>query len=86
MKIGIILFLRFELIEFGNSEILHENKVRKTDFITTDEGNVRLKQDAVKVVLDKIANQFSERIFYKGVKREWQTMIMIKARELAHLF
>ena len=47
---------------------------------------MRLKQDAAKVVLDEIARQFSERILYKGINREWQTMIMIKARELARLF
>ncbi|MEX0764226.1 MAG: CRISPR-associated endonuclease Cas1 [Nitrosopumilaceae archaeon] len=74
------------LVEMAILKILYDNKVRKTDFITTDEGNVRLKQDAVKVVLDEIAKQMSKRVLYKGIKREWQTMIMIKARELAHLF
>lgn len=39
-----------------------------------------------KVVLDEIAKQFSKKILYRGMKREWQTMIMIKARELVHLF
>ena len=67
-------------------KILHEKKVKKTDFIVTDEGNVRLKQHAVKIVLDEIAKQFSGRILYKGVQREWQTMIMIKSRELVQLF
>ena len=67
-------------------KILHEKKVKKTDFMVTDEGNVRLKPSAVKIVLDEIARQFSTKTFYKGVRREWQTMIMIKARELVHLF
>lgn len=74
------------LVEMAILKILHEDKVVKTDFIITDEGNVRLKQDAVKIVLDEIARQFSERIFYKGMKREWQTMIMLKTRELVNLF
>ena len=67
-------------------KILHEKKIKKDDFITTDGGNVRLKPSAVKVILDEIAKQFSTKIDYKGMKREWQTMIMIKARELPHLF
>ena len=74
------------LVEMTILKILYEKKVKKTDFMVTDEGNVRLKPSAVKIVLDEIAKQFSERIFYKGVKREWQTMIMIKARETTHLF
>ena len=74
------------IVEMAILKILHEKKVSKTDFITTDEGNVRLKSSAVKIVLDEIANQFSNRVFYKGVKRERQSMIMIKARELTHLF
>jgi len=74
------------LVEIAILKILNEKKVTKTDFITTDEGNVRLKQDAVKVVLDEIAKQFSKRVLYKGINREWQTMIMIKTRELVRLF
>ena len=68
------------------SEIIQKKLVNKSDFITTDEGNVRLKPSAVKVVLDEIVKQFSTKILYNGMKREWQTMITIKARELARLF
>jgi len=74
------------IVELAILKILNEKKVLKSDFITTDEGNVRLKPSAVKIVLDEIANQFSNKVFYKGVKREWQSMIMIKTRELTHLF
>jgi len=74
------------IVEMTILKILYEKKVSKTDFITTDEGNVRLKPNAVNVVLDEIANQFSNRVFYKGVKREWQSMIAIKTREMVHLF
>jgi|SRR5437899_7519702 len=74
------------VVEIAILKILHEKKVSKSDFITTDEGNVRLKSNAVKIVLDEIAKQFSNRVNYDGVRREWQTMIMINARELTHLF
>lgn len=62
------------------------SSISSSGFITTDQGNVRLRPSAVKVVLDEIAKQFSTKIDYKGMKREWQTMIMIKARELAKVF
>jgi len=58
----------------------------KSDFITTDEGSVKLKPTAVKLVLDGIARQFSSKVDYNGMKREWQTMILFKTRELARSF
>lgn len=74
------------LVELATLKILYKKKVTKSDFITTDEGNVKLKPKAVKVILDEIAWQLSTKVLYNGMKREWQTMIMIKARELSHLF
>lgn len=43
------------IVEKAVLGIIFENKVSKSDFITTDEVNVRLKQDVVKTVLDEIA-------------------------------
>ena len=74
------------IVEMAILTVLYEKKVNKADFITTEEGNVRLKPSGVKVVLDEIAKQFSVKIDYKGVKREWQTMIMIRTRELVKSF
>ena len=74
------------LIEKAVLTILQENKVRKSDFVTTMEGNVRLKQSAIDVIVDEVGKQLSTRILYKGKKRQWGTMIMIKSRELAKLF
>lgn len=74
------------LVEMAILKIMHEKKVKKTDFLTTDEGNVMLKPSAVKIVLEEIAKQFGAKTFYKGMMREWQTMIMIKTRELTHMF
>ncbi|MHB8546474.1 MAG: CRISPR-associated endonuclease Cas1 [Nitrosotalea sp.] len=74
------------LVEMSILKILFEKKIKMTDFITTDEGNVRLKPSAVKIVLDEIAKQFSAKTAYKGMMREWQTMILIRTRELVHLF
>lgn len=74
------------IIEKSVLKILQEKTVKKSDFITTDEGNVRLKQTAIKVIVDEVARQFSTRVLDKGMKRQWGTMIMIKTRELVKLF
>lgn len=54
--------------------------------MTTDEENIRLKPSAMKILVDRVARQFSTRVLDKGMKRQWGTMIMIKTRELTHLF
>ena len=74
------------IVEMSILKILHEKKMSKTDFIITDQGNVRLKPSVVKIVLDEIAKQFSNTVLYKGMKREWQTMITVKTREMTKLF
>ena len=66
--------------------MIRERSVKTSNFMTTDEGNVKLKPDTVKLVVDRIARQFSSTVLYKGKRRQWETMIMIKARELTHLF
>lgn len=54
--------------------------------MTTDEGNIRLKPSAVKVVVDRVARQFSNSVLYKGKRRQWGSMIMLKTRELTKIF
>jgi len=54
--------------------------------MTTDYGNVRLKPNTVKLVLDEIAKQFRTTVLYRGKRRQWSTMIMLKTRELIKLF
>jgi len=74
------------LVELSILKILYKKMVTKSDFITTDEGNVRLKPSAVKIVLDAFARQLSTKILYNGMRREWQTMITIRTRELLRQF
>lgn len=73
------------LVELSILKILYKKKVTKSDFIVTDEGNVRLRPSAVKFVLDEIAKQFSTRLLYNGMRREWKTMILIKTREIVRI-
>ncbi|MEX0597943.1 MAG: hypothetical protein WD512_15750 [Candidatus Paceibacterota bacterium] len=54
--------------------------------MTTDEGNIKLKPDVVKVVVDRVARQFSTSVLYKGKRRQWGSMIMLKTRELTRMF
>ena len=74
------------IVEKAMLKIIFEKKVRLSDFMTTDYGNIRLKPNTVKLVLDEIAKQFRNTVLYRGKRRQWSTMIMLKTRELIHLF
>lgn len=74
------------LVELGILRIIRDKTIKKIDFMTTDEGNVRLKPSAVKVVVDRVARQFSTSVLYKGKRRQWGSMIMLKTRELTKMF
>ena len=74
------------LIEIGVLKLILGNKIKKSDFINTDNGNVRLRPTATKMLLEGIAEQFSMETKHIGIKRQWGSMIMIKAREMTRLF
>lgn len=74
------------IIEKAVLKILQEKKVKRSDFFTTENGNVRLKQSATNVVVKEVGKLLTNKVEYKGKKREWGSMIMIKTRELTHLF
>ncbi len=74
------------LVEKVMLKLIFEKKVRLSDFMTTDYGNIRLKPNTVKLVLDEIAKQFRTTVLYRGKRRQWSTMIMLRTRELTHLF
>jgi CRISPR-associated protein Cas1 len=74
------------LIELGVLKLILGNKIKKSDFINTDQGNVRLRPTATKLLLDGIAEQFSTETKHIGIKRQWGSMIMIKTREMTKLF
>ena len=74
------------LVEKAILKLIFEKKVQLSNFMTTDYGNVRLKPNTVKLVLDEIAKQFRTTVLYRGKRRQWSTMIMLKTRELIRLF
>ncbi len=74
------------IVELGILKLVLDRKIKKSDFMITDGGHVRLKPSAVKIVVDQVAKQFNMLTVYKGKKRQWGSMIMIKTRELSKNF
>ena len=56
--------------------------MKKNDFIETNEGNIRLRPNAVKLLLNELGKLFGMRITYKHKKHQWSSIIEMKTREL----
>ena len=61
--------------------ILHR-WIKKKDFIETNEGNIRLRPNAVKLLLNELGKLFGMSVIYKNRKHQWSSMIEMKTREL----
>ena len=57
-------------------------KISEKDFIETNEGNIRLRPNAVKLLLTELGKLFGMRVMYKNKKRQWSTIIAMQTREL----
>ena len=56
--------------------------IKKKDFLETNEGNIRLKPNAVKLLLTELGKLLGMRVIYKNKKHQWSSMTEIKTREL----
>ena len=56
----------------------------KSDFIRTENYNLKLKPSGVKKLLKEIELQFKTPVEYQGSNYNWSYIIFLKARELAH--
>ena len=56
--------------------------IKKKDFLETNEGNIRLRPNAVKLLLNELGKLFGMRVMYQNRKRQWSSIIEMKTREL----
>ncbi len=57
-----------------------ENK----DFIRTENYNLRLKPTGARKVANGFSNMLNKKVIYEGKQTTWGSIILLKARELAH--
>ena len=57
-------------------------KILEKDFLETKEGNIRLRPNAVKLLLNELGKLLGMRVTYKSKKHQWSTIIEMKTREL----
>ena len=62
---------------------LLETKLKKSDFITTENYHIRLKPNTARILIEKIKNNFNKRYDFKTKKYTLETIMFENVRELS---
>lgn len=71
------------LIDKSVIELLEDKKLKKSDFIVTENYHIRLTETTAKLLIDKINANFNSRIRYNGKMNTYQTILLDQIRKLA---
>jgi len=74
------------IIDLSVIELLEEQKIKKSDFIITENYHTRLRENAAKMLIEKINQNFNHKIQYKNNKRySYQNILHDQIQQLANL-
>ncbi|MFB5613243.1 MAG: CRISPR-associated endonuclease Cas1 [Nitrosarchaeum sp.] len=71
------------LIDLSVIQLLEENKLKKSDFILTENYHIRLKQDTAKLLVEKIKSNFNYKVPYKKKNFAYQNILYDNISQLA---
>jgi len=71
------------LIDLAVLDLIENNTMTKSDFIRTDNYNLRLRSTGAKKVLESINKWFNKKVTYMGDENNWHYIILLKIREFA---
>jgi len=72
------------LVDLSVIQLLEEKKLKKSDFIVTENYNIRLSETTAKALIEKIQLNFNSRVFYKGKYYSYQNVLYENVRILAN--
>jgi len=70
------------VIDYSVIELL-ETKLKKSDFITTENYHIRLKPDTAKLLIEKIKNNFKQRYEFRNKQHTLENIMFENIRELS---
>lgn len=71
------------LIDLSVIQLLEDKKIKKSDFIVTENYNIRLSSKASKALLEKITPNFNKSVYYKGKNHSYEFILLDNVRSLA---
>jgi len=73
------------IIDISVLQLLEEKKIKKLDFITTENYHIRLREDAAKMLIDKINSNFNAKYNYKNNKQySYQIILQDNLQQLSN--
>ena len=72
------------LVDLSVIQLLEEKKIKKVDFITTENYNIRLKEKTAKMLVEKIKLNFNLRVPYNDKNYSYQNVLYENVRLLAN--
>jgi len=70
------------VVDYSVIELL-ETKLRKSDFITTENYHIRLKPDTAKLLIEKIKNNFNQRYEFRNKQHTLENIMLENMGELS---
>ena len=70
------------VVDYSVIELL-ETKIKKSDFITTENYHIRLRPDTAKLLIEKIKNNFNKRYEFRNKKHTLENIMFENVRELS---
>ena len=70
------------LIDLSVIQLLEDKKIKKSDFIVTENYNIRLTSKTARVLLDKITVNFNKTVEYKGKNHSYEFLLQDSTRNL----
>ena len=71
------------LVDLSVIQLLEEKKLKKADFIVTENYNIRLRESTAKALIEKIKQNFNARALYNGKYYSYQNILYENVRLLA---
>lgn len=72
------------LVDLSVIQLLEEKRLKKSDFIVTENYNIRLREATAKALIEKIRLNFNSRVLYNGKYYSYQNVLYENVRVLAN--
>jgi CRISPR-associated protein Cas1 len=72
------------IVDLSVIELLEEKKLKKSDFITTENYHIRLREGTAKTLIDQIKANFNARSLYKNKNSAYDTILLDNVQQLAN--
>jgi CRISPR-associated protein Cas1 len=72
------------IVDLSIIEMLEEKKLKKADFIVTENYHIRLREATAKTLIEKIQGNFNNKVSYKGKNYSYESIMLDNIQGLAN--